>query len=101
MFKPRQKPVVIEKKKPIRRKCFNCGKMKTNPYIFTVVPSISMYDNKIPLYNKNVTHTNRIDLKDKKDQLGIVNKKKVDISYYCDTECHKEHSKTQVESYDI
>ena len=65
MFKPRQKPVVIEKKKPIRRKCFNCGKMKTNPYIFTVVPSISMYDNKIPLYNKNITHTNRIDLKDK------------------------------------
>ena len=101
MFKSRQKPVVIEKKKPIRRKCFNCGNMKTNPYIFTVVPSISMYDNKIPLYNKNVTHTNRIDLKDKKDQLGIVNKKKVDISYYCDTECHKEHSKTQVESYDI
>ena len=101
MFKSRQKPVVMEKKKPIRRKCFNCGKMKTNPYIFTVVPSISMYDNKIPLYNKNVTHTNRIDLKDKKDQLGIVNKKKVDISYYCDTECHKEHSKTQVESYDI
>ena len=101
MFKSRQKKVVLEPKKPIRRKCFNCGKMKTNPYIFTVVPSISMYDNKIPLYNKNVTHTNRIDLKDKKDQLGIVNKKKVDISYYCDTECHKEHSKTQVESYDI
>jgi hypothetical protein len=101
MFKPRQKQVVMKPKKPIRRKCFNCGKMKTNPYIFTVVPSISMYDNKIPLYNKNVTHTNRIDLKDKKDQLGIVNKKKVDISYYCDTECHKEHSKTQVESYDI
>ena len=95
MFKPRQKPEVIEKKKPIRRKCFNCGKMKTNPYIFTVVPSISMYDNKIPLYNKNVTHTNRIDLKDKKDQLGIMNKKKVDISYYCDTECHKEHSQGQ------
>ena len=23
MFKPRQKPEVIEKKKPIRRKCFN------------------------------------------------------------------------------
>ena len=95
MFKPRQKPEVIEKKKPIRRKCFNCGKMKTNPYIFTVVPSISMYDNKIPLYNKNVTHTNRIDLKDKKDQLGIMNKKKVDISYYCDTECHKEHTQGQ------
>lgn len=101
MFKPRQKPEVIEKKKPIRRKCFNCGKMKTNPYIFTVVPSISMYDNKIPLYNKNLTHTNRIDLKDKKDQLGIMNKKKVDISYYCDTECHKEHSQSQVKSYDI
>ena len=101
MFKPRQKQEVMKPKKPIRRKCFNCGKMKTNPYIFTVVPSISMYDTKIPLYNKNVTHTNRIDLKDKKDKFGVVTKKKVDISYYCDTECHKEHTQSQVESYDI
>ena len=76
----------------IRRKCHTCGTMKTDPYVYTTVPSINPYGI-IPNYNKNVEHPLRADLKDGKDQFGLVVKKKVHITYYCDTECHEKFAK--------
>ena len=88
MFK-RKKAEPIKPKKIIRRKCKHCGKMKTNPYSFTIVPSINYYD-KIPVYNKNAKKTDRIDLKDHKNKHGIKITKKVDVSYFCDTNCYNQ-----------
>jgi hypothetical protein len=86
MFR-RKKVEPIKPRKIIRRKCKHCGKMKTNPYCFTTVPPINHYD-KIPVYNKNAVKTDRIDLRDYTNTHGVKIKKKVDISYFCDQECH-------------
>lgn len=83
MFRKKAEP--IKPKKIIRRKCKQCGKMKTNPYTYTVVPSIPLWD-KMPIYNKNSTKTDRIDLK---------GNNKVEIKYYCDQECHATYMDTQ------
>ena len=87
MFK-RKKVEPIKPKKIIRRKCKHCGKMKTNPYCFTTVPSINIYDG-IPVYSKSGRKTDRIDLKDYTNTYGVKITKKVDVSYFCDTECYK------------
>ena len=51
--------------------------MKTNPYCFTTVPEINIYD-RIPVYSKNARKTDRIDLKDYTNVHGIkVNKKPI------------------------
>ena len=46
----------------IRRKCNQCGKMKTNPFIYHIVPE---YKNimEIPTYSRTAQKTPRIDLK--------------------------------------
>ena len=87
MFK-RKKAEPIKPKKIIRRKCKYCGKMKTNPYCFTTVPEINIYD-RIPVYSKNARKTDRIDLKDYTNTHGIRINKKVDVSYFCDTKCYR------------
>ena len=76
------------------KKCHTCGKMATKPYRYTIVPSINPYGI-IPNYNKNSEKTKRIDLKDGKDQFGLKIRKKVDIEYYCDTECHKKFTESK------
>ena len=87
MFK-RKKVEPIKPKKIIRRKCKHCGKMKTNPYSFTTVPSINIYDG-IPVYSKSGRKTDRIDLRDYTNRYNVKINKKVDISYFCDTNCYK------------
>ena len=70
----------IETKKPIRRKCHNCGKMATNPVVFHIVPSYNFpYD--IPVYKKSAPKTLRVDLKG--DQ-------KVIARNYCARKCMAE-----------
>lgn len=85
MFRKKAEP--IKPRKIIRRKCKQCGKMKTGPYTYTRVPPIPLWD-KIPVYNKNAKKTDRIDLK---------GNKKVEIKYYCDQECHATYMETQSE----
>ena len=85
MFRKKAEP--IKPRKIIRRKCKQCGKMKTDPYTYTIVPSIPLWD-KIPIYSKNATKTDRIDLK---------GNKKVEIKYFCDQECHATHMESQPE----
>jgi len=48
--------------KPIRRKCYSCGKMATNPYVYHVVPAFS-YGAEIPVYQKSAPKTNRVELR--------------------------------------
>jgi hypothetical protein len=60
----------------IRRKCYTCGTMKTDPYVYQIVPSVSCEE--YPVYNPRERHIKRMDLKG--DQ-------KVTTSYYCDIEC--------------
>jgi ribosomal protein L44E len=79
----------------IRRKCHTCGTMKTDPYVYTTVPSLNPYSI-IPNYNKNHEHPLRADLKDGKDQFGLVVKKGVDIKYYCDVECQEKFKAAEV-----
>jgi hypothetical protein len=70
----------MKKKKPIRRKCHNCGKMATNPLVYHIVPSyIFPYD--IPLYQKNAPKTKRVDLK---------GDRKISVYNFCDNECYIE-----------
>ena len=66
--------------KPIKRKCHSCGKMATNPYTYTIVPTYT-YGQEIPLYNKSGVKTNRVDLK---------GERKVFIHNYCNKECYNE-----------
>ena len=77
------------------KKCHTCGKMATKPYRYTIVPSINPYGI-IPNYNKNSAKPDRVDLKDGMDQFGLVIRKKVDIKYYCDTECHKKFTESVI-----
>ena len=63
--------------KPNRRKCYNCGKMATNPLVYHIVPTYnSPYD--IPLYKKSDVKINRIDLK---------GDRKISVYNFCDNEC--------------
>ena len=87
MFK-RKKVEPIKPKKIIRRKCKHCGKMKTNPYSFPTVRSINHYD-KIPVYSKSARKTDRIDLRNYTNTYGVKINKKVDISYFCNTQCYE------------
>jgi hypothetical protein len=49
-------------RKIIRRKCYSCGKMATNPLVYHFVPSYNFpYD--IPVYKKSDVKTDRTDLK--------------------------------------
>ena len=57
----------------IRRKCHTCGTMKTDPYVYTTVPSLNPYSI-IPNYNKNAEHPLRADLKDAINGLSISKK---------------------------
>jgi|TARA_B100001079_G_scaffold228966_1_gene207421 hypothetical protein len=66
--------------KPIKRKCHSCGKMATNPYTYTIVPTYT-YGQEIPLYTKSGVKTNRVDLK---------GERKVLIHNYCNKECYNE-----------
>ena len=75
-----KKKIETETKKPIRRKCYNCGKMATNPLVYHVVPSYNFpYD--IPIYQKNAPRTNRIDLK---------GDRKISAYNFCDNQCYEE-----------
>ena len=62
----------------IRRKCNHCGKMKTNPFIYHIVPE---YKNimEIPTYSRTAQKTSRIDLK---------GDRKIKAFHYCDRECY-------------
>jgi len=76
MFKMKKK-IEIETKKPIRRKCYNCGKMATNPLVYHIVPTYNFpYD--IPIYQKNAPRTNRVDLR---------GDRKISAYNFCDNEC--------------
>ena len=49
-------------KEVIRRKCYSCSKMATNPYVYHVVPTYS-YGAEIPIYQKSGPKTNRVELR--------------------------------------
>ena len=63
----------------IRRKCYSCGKMTTNPYTYTIVPSYA-YGQQIPVYSKSDVKTKRVELK---------GKRKVSVHNYCNRECYE------------
>jgi hypothetical protein len=73
----------------MRRKCYSCGKMATNPYTFDIVPIYNVYEN-IPIYSKKAKKTKRSDLK---------GDRKVSTYNYCNRECY-ENRKPQ-ETYKI
>ena len=73
---PRQSQKRIPRK-IITRKCHTCGKMAINPYVYHIVPSISVYG-KIPIYKKGGDKTDRVDL---------TGKMKITVMNYCDIEC--------------
>ena len=66
-------------RKTFIRKCHHCGKMKTNPLVHHIVPSISSYGEP-PMYQKGGEKTDRVDLK---------GKLKVVVKNYCDRECKR------------
>ena len=62
-------------------KCDSCGNMKTDPYVYHIVPSHYLHDcNSIPPYIKNAPKTKRVDLE---------GKRKISIYNYCNTECYE------------
>ena len=69
--RPSNKRPVVE---PIRKKCYNCGKIRLVKHKKTILPTAGSQW-KIPIYNKNATKKNRVDLP------GVV------IEYYCSVEC--------------
>jgi hypothetical protein len=66
--------------KPIKRKCHNCGKMATKPYVYHIVPAFS-YGAEIPVYQKSALKTNRIELR---------GNRKVLVYNYCNNWINKE-----------
>ena len=62
-----------------RRKCYSCGKMATDPYIYHIVPS-NNYGQQIPVYSKSDVKTNRVELK---------GNRKVLVYHYCNRECYE------------
>ncbi len=85
------KKVIIneETTKPIRRKCYSCGKMATRPYVFHIVPSYE-YGAQIPVYQKNAPKTNRVELR---------GKRKVLVYNYCNRECYE--NRKPPETYEL
>ena len=79
---PRQSQKRIPRK-TFKRKCHTCGKMATNPYVYHIVPSISVYG-KIPIYQKSGEKTDRVDL---------TGKMKITVMNYCDGECRRRRKK--------
>ncbi len=49
-------------KEVIRRKCYSCSKMATNPYVYHVVPTYT-YGAEIPIYQKSGPKINRVELR--------------------------------------
>ena len=70
--------------KPIKRKCYSCGKMATNPYVYHVVPAFS-YGEEMPVYSKSAPKTDRITLR---------GNKKVDVYNYCNNQCQSDRPAT-------
>ena len=66
-------------RKTFKRKCHTCGKMATNPLVYTIVPPTSSYG-QMPIYQKGGEKTDRVDLK---------RKLKVTVKNYCDRECQR------------
>ena len=66
-------------RKIIRRKCYSCGKMATDPYVYHIVPSYA-YGQQIPLYEKSGVKTKRVELK---------GNRKVLVYNYCNRECYE------------
>ena len=69
-------------RKTFKRKCHHCGKMKTNPYVYHIVPSVSSYAQP-PMYQKGGKKVNREDLK------GDM---KVTVRNFCDSECKTKYA---------
>ena len=67
------------KKEVIRRKCYSCGKMATNPYVYHIVPSYA-YGAEIPVYQKSGPKTKRVELR---------GNRKVLVYNYCNNECYE------------
>ena len=65
------------KDKKMKRKCYSCGKMATDPYTFSTVPTHNEFET-IPLYSKASTKIKRSEVK------GVV------IHNYCNRECYEE-----------
>ena len=62
-------------------KCYSCGSMTTDPYVYHIVPSPYLHDWKsIPPYVKNAPGIKRVDLE---------GKRKISIYNYCNTECYE------------
>jgi len=70
--------------KSIKRKCYSCGKMATNPYVYHVVPALS-YGVEMPVYSKSAPKTDRITLR------GHI---KVDVYNYCNNQCKSDKPPT-------
>ena len=70
-------------RKTFKRKCHHCGKMKTNPYVYHIVPSVSSYAQP-PMYQKGGTKIDREDLK------GDM---KVTVRNFCDSECKTKYAR--------
>jgi len=70
--------------KPIKRKCYSCGKMATNPYVYHVVPAFT-YGVEMPVYTKSSPKTNRTALR---------GNRKVEVYNYCNYECKIENPPT-------
>jgi hypothetical protein len=69
-------------------KCYSCGSMTSDPYVYHIVPSSPMYDIKsIPIYSKNGPKIRRVDLE---------GKRKIAIYNYCSNECY-ENTKVSVD----
>ena len=75
---PRQSQKRIPRK-TFKRKCDTCGKMATNPYVYHIVPPISIYD-KLPIYQKGGEKIDRVDL---------TGRMKIIVQNYCDMECRR------------
>ena len=62
-------------------RCYSCGNMTSDPYVYHIIPSSPMYDIKsIPPYIKNAPKTKRVDL---------TGKSKISIYNYCNNECYE------------
>jgi|TARA_B110000977_G_scaffold137109_1_gene174163 hypothetical protein len=70
--------------KPIKRKCYSCGKMATNPYVYHVVPP-HQHGIDLPVYSKSAPKTDRLELR---------GGKKVEVYNYCNYECKIENPPT-------
>ena len=73
-------------RKTFIRKCHHCGKMKTNPLVHHIVPSISSYGEP-PIYQKGGEKTDRVDLN---------GNMKVTVRNFCDSECKSKYTRKRM-----